>query len=42
MVSMNRALKCSQEIVRNHIHELAADMICLGIFTDAEQQGPSK
>lgn len=39
---MNRALTCSREIARNHIHELAAELIRLGILTDAEQQGPGK
>ena len=42
MVSMNRALTYSREMARNHIDELAAELIRLGILTDAEQQGPGK
>ena len=39
---MNRALNCSREMARNHIDELAAKLIRLGIFTDAGQQGLGK
>ena len=41
MLSMNPTLNCSQEMAKNHIHELEAELIHLSIFADAEQLGPS-
>ena len=41
-VSMNRALNCSREMARGHIDDLANELIRLGIFTNAKQEGPGK
>ena len=42
IVSMNRALNCSREMATEHIDDLANELIRLGIFTNAEQQGPGQ
>ena len=34
---MNRALNCTEEMARNHLDELADELILAGIFTDAVQ-----